>query len=109
MERWQPIYEEELYAPDPLQGMSWSAVPAPQNDAGEAVPPFSYASPAPIFETQTIPAIRAPEAVPIAPETVEDAPPPFEKEKYDAEDGEESLAPFVAPQRHRRSERRHIQ
>lgn len=105
-DRWQPIYEEELYAPDPLQGMPWSAIPAPQNDAGEAAPPFSYAPPAPVFETQAIPVIRVPEAVPIASDSTEDAPPPFEEGEYGAEDGEESLAPFVAPQRHRRSERR---
>ncbi|MBO4377987.1 MAG: hypothetical protein J5889_03435 [Clostridia bacterium] len=105
-DHWQPIYEEELYAPDPLQGMPWSAVPAPQNDAGEPVPPFSYTQPVPIFETQTIPVVRVPETVPAEVDSDADAPPPFDEGVYAAEDSEESLAPFVAPERHRRSERR---
>ena len=126
-QHWQPVYEEELYAPVPAAFTPVAGyAPAPAEEGADA-PVFGMsAAPQPYFETQPIPVIT-PEMMQVpytpAPEPVypvqepayppvytppeeaayEDASLPFDAAYPEAE-GEP--APFEAPVRHRRSERR---
>ena len=112
-EHWQPVFEEELYAPEygqftavqpytPVQ--AWpQAAPYGEEDA----PVFSYAPTEQVFETQSIPVQRAPEPPVAETEDALEAPLPFDGFPTEsAKQAEDDPAPFEVPVRHRRSERR---
>lgn len=128
-QHWQPVYEEELYAPAPAftqVDMGYAPYPQGEESWSEA-PVFGMSAPREqLFETQSIPVIPAEQAQPLpvqpmpAPAPMY-APPqemayaPAEEPAYD--DGslpfdaaepavDDDPAPFTAPVRHRRSERR---
>lgn len=112
-EHWQPVYEEELYAPE--YGSFTAVQPyAPAQpwlqdaaDDGEEAPVFSYAPAPQMFETQSIPVRRAPAPPPPAPSVPAEAPLPFDSAPYaEPPQTEDAPAPFEAPVRHHRSERR---
>jgi len=129
-ERWQPVYDEELYAPDPMAGMTMQQPYLPPFPGGEDYSQpeneysendlYDYAPPAQPMYTQppayvqqppyTPPVYQTPPVRPVyqAPPEDEDqdAPLPFDTGMYAPAQPQEEDLLLIAPRvRHRRSER----
>lgn len=105
-DHFQPVYGEDLYAPDPYgltPVMPYNAAPPPMMEEPQDLPPYPGYEPAPPVSCQPWqqmppPAVEEPEE--------EEAPLPFDNGMYAPQNAQEEDFILAAPRvRHRRSER----